>query len=317
MDYRKILGISASAGSDEIKSAYRKLAKRYHPDLNGPEASVDMFNMITKAYHALIGSQKNLSKTDKRYSTEEMMRYMFREREKKRKERIFKFGGLFKQQKHRVINLHHHADAPFPYENYEVQICYPSYGIAGAPPKSFRFLESLSHLAIGLNGSYDEGYNIRAIVNPLTGDAIQHILDPRIRPDKCEYDIEHQRRVAKAAGYESFIEKFKHAGKEYGFQSMLSHNFRDWAEALRYPAEGGRPWDFLDTFALEQKAMLKLALTKDYFSGKDIFAMSRIVHDRAQKIKISNNFTTGKGGPKIIRLSSDIMTRKYRLFRNA
>ena len=314
MDYRKILGVSASAGIEEIKSAYRKLAKRYHPDINGPEASVDMFNMITKAYHALIGSHRNLNKTDRISSVEEMMRYMFREREKKRKERILKFGGLFKQQRHRAINLHHHADTLFPYENHEVQVCYPLYGISGAT-RGRRFLESFSHLAIGLDGSYNEGYNIRAIVNPLTGDAVQHILDPRIRPDKCENDIEHQRRVVKAAGYDNFIEKFNYAGKEYGFQSMLSHNFRDWVEGLRYPEEGGRPWSFFDTFPKEQKNILKAALNKDCFSGRDILAMSRIIYGRAKEIKISNNFKTGAGGRKNTRLSKDIMTRKYLLFK--
>lgn len=58
-DYYKVLGVDKSASEDEIKSAYRKLAKKYHPDLNkdNPDAA-DKFKEINEAYEVLSDSQK-------------------------------------------------------------------------------------------------------------------------------------------------------------------------------------------------------------------------------------------------------------------
>ena len=45
------LGISANASEDEIKSAYRKLAKKYHPDVNGGSAEAEAkMKEINEAY---------------------------------------------------------------------------------------------------------------------------------------------------------------------------------------------------------------------------------------------------------------------------
>ena len=54
-DYYKILGVTQSMSIDDIKSAYRKLAKKYHPDMNpndkkGAEAK---FKEISEAYYVL------------------------------------------------------------------------------------------------------------------------------------------------------------------------------------------------------------------------------------------------------------------------
>ena len=57
-DLYKILGVSRSASEDEIKKAYRKLAKKYHPDLNkGDKQAEEKLKSVNKAYEVL--SDKN------------------------------------------------------------------------------------------------------------------------------------------------------------------------------------------------------------------------------------------------------------------
>lgn len=58
-DYYDVLGVSKSASDDELKRAYRKLAKQYHPDSNkdNPEAEAK-FKEVNEAYECLSDSQK-------------------------------------------------------------------------------------------------------------------------------------------------------------------------------------------------------------------------------------------------------------------
>src|SRR3989338_6630112 len=57
-DYYKILGVSKNATKDEIKAAYKKLAKQHHPDLNkSPDAS-EKFKEINEAAAVLGDDQK-------------------------------------------------------------------------------------------------------------------------------------------------------------------------------------------------------------------------------------------------------------------
>jgi curved DNA-binding protein len=58
-DYYKILGISKSASTDEIKKAYRKLAMKYHPDRNkGDKDAEARFKDISEAYAVLSDKEK-------------------------------------------------------------------------------------------------------------------------------------------------------------------------------------------------------------------------------------------------------------------
>jgi len=52
------LGISESAGADEIKKAYRKLARKYHPDINKDPDAQEKFKEINAAYEVLSDSEK-------------------------------------------------------------------------------------------------------------------------------------------------------------------------------------------------------------------------------------------------------------------
>ena len=57
-DYYEVLGLSKGASAAEIKKAYRKLSKQYHPDINKEEGAEETFKAITEAYAVLSDDNK-------------------------------------------------------------------------------------------------------------------------------------------------------------------------------------------------------------------------------------------------------------------
>src|SRR5215469_11183665 len=59
MDYYETLGVARDADADEIRKAYRKLARKHHPDLNpGDKAAEDRFKKVQEAYDILSDPKK-------------------------------------------------------------------------------------------------------------------------------------------------------------------------------------------------------------------------------------------------------------------
>src|SRR5215468_11759956 len=57
-DLYAVLGVNRTATSNEIKSAYRRLARKYHPDVNSDPAAQSKFAQINEAYHTLIDPER-------------------------------------------------------------------------------------------------------------------------------------------------------------------------------------------------------------------------------------------------------------------
>ena len=57
-DFYDVLGVADGASKEEIKKAYRKLARQYHPDVNKDHGAEDKFKEIQRAYEVLSDDRK-------------------------------------------------------------------------------------------------------------------------------------------------------------------------------------------------------------------------------------------------------------------
>ena len=57
-DYYDTLGVEPGAGEAEIKTAYRRLARKFHPDVSKEEGAEEKFKAVNEAYEALRDPEK-------------------------------------------------------------------------------------------------------------------------------------------------------------------------------------------------------------------------------------------------------------------
>jgi DnaJ-class molecular chaperone len=57
-DYYQILGVPRGADTSDIKKAYRKLARKYHPDVNSASGAEEKFKEVNEAYEVLKDDDK-------------------------------------------------------------------------------------------------------------------------------------------------------------------------------------------------------------------------------------------------------------------
>ncbi len=107
-NYHKTLGLSSSATKAEIKVAYRRLAKKYHPDKNKSKQASQLFIEVNEAYAYLSNenstfqiksTEKNPPRKRSKYSEEEL---------KKRMEWARKYAQYKKIKEERVIELEYY-----------------------------------------------------------------------------------------------------------------------------------------------------------------------------------------------------------------
>ena len=69
-DYYKVLGVDPEASKKDIKTAYRKLARKYHPDVSDNHQAEDKFKEVSEAYEVLKNAEKRAEYDEiRRYGT--------------------------------------------------------------------------------------------------------------------------------------------------------------------------------------------------------------------------------------------------------
>jgi uncharacterized integral membrane protein len=66
-DYYKLLGLSHGSSIEEIKKAYRRKAREYHPDINHSPDAKDQFICVTEAYEFLLTNHEKMMTDDQAY----------------------------------------------------------------------------------------------------------------------------------------------------------------------------------------------------------------------------------------------------------
>lgn len=115
MNPYEVLGVSPTASDEEIKKAYRKLAKEYHPDRNKSSKAEEMFKSASEAYATLSDKEKrahldatfHMGNMDRRFrgKGDPIFEHFFRNGGFGGFEDIFGMGDLKNQQQKRVARI--------------------------------------------------------------------------------------------------------------------------------------------------------------------------------------------------------------------
>ena len=96
IDYYSVLGVNRNEKEENIKAAYFRLAKRYHPDYNTTESQSSMFEMISEAYEVLSDPEKRKN-YDEYGQTSETVGGISRGPQRKRGDNTYSSEDLFKK----------------------------------------------------------------------------------------------------------------------------------------------------------------------------------------------------------------------------
>ena len=123
-DYYETLGVSKNATQDEIKSAFRKLAKKYHPDINTTsDFAEERFKDINEAYKTLSNSSTR-RKYDRMWNSRIGKKQKNKQQNKKEKKSIFAemFQMFFGEIKQKEKKKEEKQKSPKKGENIETEI---------------------------------------------------------------------------------------------------------------------------------------------------------------------------------------------------
>jgi molecular chaperone DnaJ len=180
-DPYKVLGVSSNASDDEIKAAYRRLVKKYHPDLNpGNSAAAEKMKELNAAYDQIKNPQKYANQTENRQNQ----------------------GYHNYQEYQRYQSTENSYDDPFDFGGYRWQSYGYGYGDGGQTASEFSAAEhfirandfrSALHVLSEVTESQRNGrwYYLNALANNGEGNniiALEHIRQAiRLEPHNIEY----------------------------------------------------------------------------------------------------------------------------------